>query len=53
MVSGMPAVVRLGIPLGGFRPARYKAEMLDNTDFRKFGDGLMMTVDCMLAARQC
>ncbi|MDX7950616.1 DUF3095 domain-containing protein [Lichenihabitans sp. Uapishka_5] len=39
-------VVRFGLPLGNFRPARYRAEILDNTDFRKFGDGLMMTVDC-------
>ena len=40
------AVVNLGFRVGGFVPARYKAQIVENTDFRKFGDGLMMTVDC-------
>ena len=32
--------------VGNFVPARYRTEIVANTDFRKFGDGLMMTVDC-------
>ncbi len=40
------AVVNLGLRLPGFVPSRYRAELVANTDFRKFGDGLMMTVDC-------
>ena len=40
------AVVNLGLRVGKFVPARYRAELVQNTDFRKFGDGLMMTVDC-------
>lgn len=37
---------RLGARIGGFDPARYRREVAANTDFRKFNDGLMMTVDC-------
>jgi hypothetical protein len=40
------AVVKLGLRAGAFRPARYRGQIADNSDFRKFGDGLMMTVDC-------
>ena len=32
--------------IGGFDPARYRRELVDNTDFRKFDDGLRMTLDC-------
>lgn len=39
-------VFKLGLPLGGFRPDRYRREISENTDFRKFDDGLLMTVDC-------
>ncbi len=39
-------VFRLGIRLGRFDPDRYRREIALNTDFRKFDDGLMMTVDC-------
>lgn len=39
-------VVRLNLRVGSFRPQQYRAEIVENTDFRKFGDGLMMTVDC-------
>ena len=35
-----------GIPLHGFHPARYRRQLVDNTDFRKFDDALRMTVDC-------
>ena len=39
-------VFRFGLPLKGFDPARYRRELVENTDFRKFDDGLRMTVDC-------
>jgi hypothetical protein len=39
-------VFRRGRPIGGFSPVRYRRQMVDNTDFRKFDDGLMMTIDC-------
>jgi hypothetical protein len=39
-------VFKLGIPIGRFDPARYRREISLNADFRKFDDGLMMTVDC-------
>lgn len=37
---------RLRRPLGPFDPRRYLAELVVNSDFRKFGDGLRMTLDC-------
>jgi Protein of unknown function (DUF3095) len=37
---------RLGRPVGGFDPARYLDQLVRNTDFRKFDDGLRMTLDC-------
>lgn len=40
------AVVRLGLHVGDFQPARYRAQIAANSDFRKYGDGLMMTIDC-------
>jgi hypothetical protein len=36
----------LGLPVGGFNPARYRRQLVENTDFRKFEDGLRMTLDC-------
>ncbi len=30
----------------GFDPARYRRQLVENTDFRKFDDGLRMTLDC-------
>lgn len=35
----------LGVPVGSFDPKRYKVEVAENADFRKFDDGLKMTVD--------
>jgi len=35
-----------GRPIGGFDPARYRHQLVENTDFRKFDDGLRMTLDC-------
>jgi hypothetical protein len=39
-------VFKTGLRIGGFDPDRYRREIADNTDFRKFDDALMMTVDC-------
>jgi hypothetical protein len=35
-----------GLRVGGFDPARYRQQLVRNTDFRKFDDGLRMTLDC-------
>jgi hypothetical protein len=40
------ATFRLGLRIGRFDPDRYRREMAANTDFRKFDDGLLLTVDC-------
>jgi hypothetical protein len=39
-------VMKLGIRLGDFDPARYRREVVANSDFRKFDDSLRMTLDC-------
>lgn len=39
-------VFRTGLKVGGFDPKVYKRQLVDNTDFRKFDDGLRMTIDC-------
>ena len=44
------ALFRTGLPLGRFDPKHYRRQTALNTDFRKFDDGLRMTVDCSLAA---
>jgi len=33
-------------PIGGLHEARFRQELVENTDYRKFDDGLRMTVDC-------
>lgn len=35
------------LPLGGFAPDRYRREVASNSDFRKFDDGLKMTLNCV------
>jgi hypothetical protein len=35
----------LGVTLGGFDPKLYRRDVAQNSDFRKFDDGLKMTVD--------
>lgn len=40
------AIFWTGLRIGGFDPAHYRRELARNTDFRKFDDGLRMTVDC-------
>lgn len=37
---------KTGIGFGGFKPALYRREIALNADFRKFDDGLVMTLDC-------
>lgn len=37
--------------VGVFKPQTYRREVAENSDFRKFDDGLMMTVDCTQAVR--
>ncbi|MGD9862233.1 MAG: DUF3095 domain-containing protein [Pseudodonghicola sp.] len=44
-------LLRTGLRLGGFDPARYAAQVGANADFRKFDDGLKMTLDCDAATR--
>jgi hypothetical protein len=39
-------VMRFGIRMGSFIPAKYTREMIDNSDFRKFDDALRMVLDC-------
>jgi Protein of unknown function (DUF3095) len=39
-------IFKLDLHIAGFNPAQYRSEMAANTDFRKFDDSLMMTVDC-------
>lgn len=40
-----------GRPTSGFDPAHYRSVIVANTDFRKFDDGLKMTLDCSPATR--
>jgi hypothetical protein len=39
-------IVRFGIRLGGFVPQVYTAQVVVNSDFRKYDDGLRMVLDC-------
>jgi len=41
-------LMKTGWKLGAFDPRRYRDYTGYNTDFRKFGDGLWMTVNCSL-----
>jgi hypothetical protein len=38
-------LIRMNISLGRFDPAVYRRDVAANSDFRKFDDGLKMTVD--------
>ena len=40
------AVFRLNIRLGNFIPKTYAQEVVENSDFRKYDDGLRMILDC-------
>jgi hypothetical protein len=39
-------VMRFGIRLGGFVPEVYVRQVVENSDFRKYDDGLRMILDC-------
>ena len=39
-------IMRFGIRVGGFVPARYTRQVVENSDFRKYDDGLRMILDC-------
>ncbi len=39
-------IMRLGIRVGGFIPSAYIAQAVENSDFRKYDDGLRMILDC-------
>jgi hypothetical protein len=40
------AVFRFGLRVGGFDPKIYRAQLVGNSDYRKYDDGLRMTIDC-------
>lgn len=40
------AVLMLKLPVGRFRPRHYLEALIANSDFRKFDDGLKLTLDC-------
>lgn len=39
-------VLRFGIRVAGFVPANYIRQVVENSDFRKYDDGLRMILDC-------
>jgi len=39
-------IFKTGSKVGGFDPARYRRELVENSDFRKYDDHLRMTLDC-------
>jgi hypothetical protein len=39
-------VMRFGIKVGNFVPKRYVQQLVENSDFRKYDDGLRMILDC-------
>ena len=39
-------VMRFGITVGNFVPKRYVQQVVENSDFRKYDDGLRMILDC-------
>jgi len=39
-------IMRFGISVGGFVPKTYVQQVVENSDFRKFDDGLRMVLDC-------
>lgn len=39
-------IFKMNLQISGFDPEKYRREIATNTDFRKFDDGLMMTIDC-------
>ena len=39
-------VMRFGIKVGNFVPKTYVRQVVENSDFRKYDDGLRMILDC-------
>ena len=39
-------IMRFGISVGGFAPKTYVQQVVENSDFRKYDDGLRMILDC-------
>jgi Protein of unknown function (DUF3095) len=39
-------IMRFGIKVGGFVPQVYTQQVVENSDFRKYDDGLRMILDC-------
>ena len=39
-------IMRFGISIGGFVPQTYRRQVVENSDFRKYDDGLRMILDC-------
>jgi hypothetical protein len=39
-------IMRFGIEVGGFVPKTYVQQVVENSDFRKYDDGLRMILDC-------
>jgi hypothetical protein len=39
-------IMRFGIKVGGFVPKTYVRQVVENSDFRKYDDGLRMILDC-------
>jgi len=39
-------IMRFGISIGGFVPKTYVQQLVENSDFRKYDDGLRMIIDC-------
>jgi hypothetical protein len=39
-------IMRFGIRVGGFVPQTYVRQVVENSDFRKYDDGLRMILDC-------
>jgi hypothetical protein len=39
-------IMRFGIRIGGFVPSVYLQQVVENSDFRKYDDGLRMILDC-------
>jgi hypothetical protein len=38
--------MKMGITVGNFVPKRYLQQVVENSDFRKYDDGLRMILDC-------
>ena len=39
-------IMKFGIRIGGFVPKTYLLQVVENSDFRKYDDGLRMILDC-------